>query len=156
MSFSTGFRAEGGVEMRRAHIGGDLDCDGGRFIAAPDVEALDADLANVGGQVNLGDGFHAEGEVRLINAVVGSDIDCNNGHFLNPTGNALCLDGAAIGRCLRIGADANAPTDKTRTCLPASSRAARSACGARKSIKTFSPTALNSKRRPASRSWPAT
>jgi hypothetical protein len=114
VSFSSGFRAEGGVEMRRAHIGGDLDCDGGRFFAAPDVEALDADLANVGGQVNMGDGFHAEGEVRLINAVVGSDIGCNNGHFLNPTGNALCLDGAAIGRCLRIGADTSAPTDKTK------------------------------------------
>ena len=118
VSFSSGFRAEGGVEMRRAHIGGDLDCDGGRFIAAPEEQALDADLANIGGQVNLGDGFHAEGEVRLINAVVGSDIGCNNGHFLNPTGNALCLDGAAIGRCLRIGADVNAPTDKTKDLPP--------------------------------------
>ena len=30
VSFTSGFRAEGGVDMRRAHIGGDLDCDGGR------------------------------------------------------------------------------------------------------------------------------
>jgi hypothetical protein len=118
VSFTTGFRADGGVEMRRAHIGGDLDCDGGRFIAAADAEALDADLANVGGQVNLGDGFHADGEVRLINAVVGGDIGCNNGHFLHPTGNALCLDGAAIGRSLRIGADAGSATDETKD-LPA-------------------------------------
>ena len=32
--FTTGFLAEGGVELRRAKIGGDLDCNGGRFIAA--------------------------------------------------------------------------------------------------------------------------
>ncbi len=118
VSLTTGFRADGGVAMRRAHIGGDLDCNGGRFNAIPDGDALDADLANVGGQVNLGDGFHAEGGVRLVNAVVSGDIACNNGHFLNPTGNALSLDGAAIGRSLQIGADTSAPADKTKD-LPA-------------------------------------
>ncbi len=112
--FTGQFRADGGVELRRAHIGGDLDCDGGRFIAAPDTDALDADLVNVGGQVNLGDGFHADGEVRLVNAVVGGDVGCNNGHFLHPAGEALTLDGAAIGRSLRIGADASAPHDESK------------------------------------------
>jgi hypothetical protein len=117
-SFTGGCIADGGVELRHTHIGGDLDCDGARFIAAPDAQALDADMANVGGQVSLASGFHAEGEVRMTNAVVGGDIGCNNGHFLNPTGNALCLDGATIGRSLRIGADTMAATDRAKD-LPA-------------------------------------
>ena len=96
------FKAEGGVDLRRSRIGGDLDCDGGRFIAA-NVDALNADLVDVGDQVYLGDGFHAEGEVPMIGATVAGDVDCDNGHFLHPDGDALSLDGAEIGRSLRIG-----------------------------------------------------
>ncbi len=112
-AFTAGFRADGGLELRRAHIGGDLDCDGGRFIAIADSEALDADLIDVGGQVRLGGGLHADGEVRLVNAVVGGDIDCDNGHFLHPKGDAISLDGAVIGRSLRIGSSPNSAKDES-------------------------------------------
>ncbi len=110
VSFEGEFQAKGGVEIRRTRIGGDFDCDGGRFIAC-DVDAINADLVDVGGQVHLGDGFHAEGEVRLINATVAGDLDCDNGEFIHPDGDALSLDGAEIGRSLRCGADLSATTD---------------------------------------------
>jgi hypothetical protein len=109
--------AEGGVLIRRGRIGGDLDCDGGRLIAA-DVDALNADMVKVGDQIHLGDGFHAEGEVRLINAISGGDVDCDNGHFLHPDGDALSLDGAVVGRSLRLGYDGTTTTDESAQ-LPA-------------------------------------
>src|SRR5262249_46141786 len=116
-TFTGAFRAEGGIVLRRVHFGGDLDCDGGRFIAS-DGGALDADLVDVAGQIKLGSGFHAQGGVRVVYATVGRALDCHNGHFLNPNGDSLTLDGAVVGRCLRIGGTLR--SQKNAKDLPAS------------------------------------
>jgi hypothetical protein len=68
--------------------------------------------------VHLGDGFHAEGEVRLISAKIAGDVDCDNGHFLHPNGDALSLDGAEIGRSLRIGIDTASLGDEDTDVTP--------------------------------------
>jgi hypothetical protein len=109
--FTEKFSAEGGITLRRAKIGGDLDCSTARVICKNGNEALNADVAKVGGLVCLCDGFHAEGEVRLVHAVIDGDVTCHNGHFLNPGGAALSLDGATIGKCLRFGIEPNNPRD---------------------------------------------
>ncbi len=82
-----GFRALGEVRFSGAQIGGDLDCTNGRF-SNPRMlgdggggVALNADGAELRGDVLLCSGFCAEGEVRLIGARIGGDIDCRSGCF---------------------------------------------------------------------------
>ncbi|MCC7473815.1 MAG: hypothetical protein IT425_00345 [Pirellulales bacterium] len=117
VSFNSKCVVEGGVQLRRSKVSGDLDLDGGRFIAASN-DAFNGDLVDVGGQLLMGDGYHAEGETRFVNATIASDFDADNGHFLNPQGDALSLDGAIIGRSLRIAADAASPTDEAKDLPP--------------------------------------
>jgi hypothetical protein len=45
-------------------------------------------------------------------------VDCDNGHFLHPDGDALSLDGAVVGRSLRLGYDGTTTTDESAQ-LPA-------------------------------------
>lgn len=114
-----GFKAEGQVNLIQAHIGGDLDCSGGKFLNPPgqgsDDGAIVADGISVGGQLLLtrylsGEPnnshvryFHAEGEVRLLLAQIGMNLDCSGGIFLNPpiegcptSGRALSADGIVV------------------------------------------------------------
>jgi hypothetical protein len=90
-----GFRAEGGVRLLGARIGGDLDCSGGTF-KNPGSDALIADGANVKGGVFLDDGFKAEGTVRLLGAQIGGNLECTGGTFSNPGKNALHADGPKV------------------------------------------------------------
>jgi len=104
-----GFHAEGEVRLLRAHIGGDLDCVGGRFTnpakkgLATGGKALSADRAVVEGGVFLRNGFWAEGEVRLPGARIAGDLSCIGGIFTNPpkeglrsSGNAIVADGIDV------------------------------------------------------------
>jgi hypothetical protein len=50
------FRADGTVRLYAAKIGGDLRCDGGKFVN-PTGDALDMARANVNGHVLMGNGF---------------------------------------------------------------------------------------------------
>ncbi len=61
------------------------------------ARSINADGANVAGEVSLGDGFLAEGEVRLINAQIGTELHCIGGTFKNPGGKALSADGLKLG-----------------------------------------------------------
>jgi|GEM_PF-480694 len=76
------FSATGEVRLASATIGGDLDCDGGRF-ANHGAIALACDSIKVGGRVFLRDGFHATGAVRFMRAKLGL-LACERGTFLNP------------------------------------------------------------------------
>src|SRR5712692_3660291 len=104
-----GFAAEGAVELFGAQIGGNLDCDGGKFQnpAVADVagsgRALIANGAKVGGAVLLRDGFAAEGMVWLSGVEIGGNLDCDGGKFQNPavanlaeSGRALIAEGAKV------------------------------------------------------------
>jgi len=68
----SGFAAEGMVWLSGAEIGGNLECDGGKFQnpAVADVagsgRALIAEGAKVAGAVYLRNGFAAEGTVWLL------------------------------------------------------------------------------------------
>ena len=86
-----GFSAEGEVRLLGAKIGGNLDCEGGKF-HNPDKEALAADGLTTKGNVNFRNGFSAEGRVRLLGAKIGGSLDCEGGKFHNPGGNALVAD----------------------------------------------------------------
>ena len=86
-----GFKAEGGVRLLGAKIGGVLECSGGAFLH-PYGYALGADGMKVEGCIFLRDRFKAVGEVRLPSAVIGGNLECDGGIFTNSGGNALLAD----------------------------------------------------------------
>ena len=87
----TGFSAEGEVRLLNANIGGNFDCEGGKF-HNPGEHALSADGLTANGSVILRHGFSAEGEVRLLGANIGGILDCENGKFNNANGRAFSAD----------------------------------------------------------------
>lgn len=90
-----GFSATGGVRLLGAEIGGDLDCNNGRF-NNEGAKALSFDRATINGSVFLKDKFNASGEVRLPGAQIGSNLSCRNGRFDNKGAKALTFDRANI------------------------------------------------------------
>jgi hypothetical protein len=94
-----GFRAEGEVNLVRAEIGGNLECNGASLKNAKGL-ALRAGGANIGRAVMLGDNFLGEGEVRLLGARVGGNLNCDDGSFKNRCGDRVAFnaEGAKIGR----------------------------------------------------------
>ena len=81
---TNGFRAEAEVRFLGATIGGDLDCEDGRFIN-PASKALSCDRAKISGDALLGRGLCAMGEVRMLGATIGGNLACGGGWFTNPT-----------------------------------------------------------------------
>ena len=90
-----GFSAEGEVRLLGANIGGDLNCEGGKF-DNPGKCALSADKLTAKSDVILSGGFSAKGEVRLVGADIGGNLDCEGGGFDNPDGGALDIEGGNI------------------------------------------------------------
>jgi hypothetical protein len=86
---SEGFRAEKGVGLSGARIGGNLKCDGGRFFGETGTLALDLSGARIEGSVLLrrdsegGQDFEAEGGVNLIGVTIDGNLDCNGGQFVS-------------------------------------------------------------------------
>lgn len=92
-----GFNAEGEVVLSSAHIGGDLNCSGGRFANASG-RALSANGITVDGAITLGHGFTAEGEVNLLYGRT-AHLDCTGGHFTATAGAerpAIVADGLVV------------------------------------------------------------
>ncbi|EKU96734.1 hypothetical protein Lepto7375DRAFT_0639 [Leptolyngbya sp. PCC 7375] len=102
-----GFEAAGVVGLSGAKIGGQLNCDGGKFRAATGY-ALFAQGAEIGEAVFLRNGFEAAGVVRLSGAKIGGQLNCDGGKFRAATGYALFAQGAEIGEAvfLRNGFEA--------------------------------------------------
>ncbi len=92
-----GFKAEGGMRLLGAIIGGNFDCENSQFINKGKI-ALDCDSFVVKGRVFLRNGFKAEGEVRLLGATIGGDFDCENGQFINKGKVALNCDDIVVKR----------------------------------------------------------
>jgi hypothetical protein len=94
----SGFRAtgtghDGAVRLLGAHIGGQLNCSGGRM-DNDSGPALYADQLSVERGMFLGDGFHAtgtgdSGTVRLSGARIGGQLNCGGGRMDNDSGPAL-------------------------------------------------------------------
>jgi len=92
--FSNGFKAEGGVSLLGAKIGGNLDCDDAQFLNS-NGDAFSADGVGIKGDAFLRT-FKAEGEVRLLGATIGGSLNCNGAQFLNSNGDAFSADGVEI------------------------------------------------------------
>ncbi|WP_101067468.1 hypothetical protein [Roseovarius salinarum] len=92
--FLRGVQATGEVRLLGARIGGNLDCDGGRFENAGGW-ALNADRLEARGNVFLR-GVEATGEVRLPGGRISGDLACEGGRFENAGGRALNAAGARV------------------------------------------------------------
>jgi len=93
-----GFHAEGEVDLKRATVGADLDCQGAIFIKQhPKTHgfALNADRIKVAGNIFLKNS-KATGEVWLVGASVGGNLEVDNGIFSNPGRRALTADGVTV------------------------------------------------------------
>jgi hypothetical protein len=91
-----GFEAGAKVDLGGARIGGQLACDGGRFLATKG-QALDCVAARIGESVFLSNGFEAQAEVKFVRAEIGGQLACDGGRFLAAEGWALNCNGARIG-----------------------------------------------------------
>lgn len=89
------FKAEGEVNLCGAKIGGSLDCVGAHFFN-PTKIALNANTAQIEGDVFLKDGFKAEGEVTLVGARIKGNLECDNAEFVASERDALSPNSAKI------------------------------------------------------------
>lgn len=87
---SNAFHANGPVDFVGAHIGGNLECSGGRFEAGNAEYALSCDGATIGESAFLRadsrEPFFASGLVDFRGAYVGGQMDCSGGRFERGTG----------------------------------------------------------------------
>ena len=88
-----GFTASEEVTFAGAQIGGDLDCEFGRFHG--ELVALDCGNANISGHVLLSKRFRAVGQVNLDNVTIGKSLNCETGQFEHGP-SALSLESAHI------------------------------------------------------------
>jgi hypothetical protein len=89
-----GFEAEGAVSLLGAHIGGQLNCAGGKFRNSEGL-ALDLERCDVAQSAFLGAGFEAEGKVDMVGAHIGGELSCDGGKFRNPEG--VAIEGFGLG-----------------------------------------------------------
>jgi hypothetical protein len=106
------------IDLRGARVGGDVRLAGASLARAPEDGAsvvLNADGAEIGGDLALDDGFEALGAVSLSGARIAGSLLCEGAQFLNRAddgkGLALAARGAEIGGRVRIKAQAEGVTD---------------------------------------------
>lgn len=85
---SHGFSATGIIDLYRASIGGDLNCEDGKFTNSSST-TIKADLAEVRGAVFFTGKFASSGKVSLISATIHGSLYCQNGQFINPQEAAI-------------------------------------------------------------------
>ncbi|MBV8997161.1 MAG: hypothetical protein JO287_26485, partial [Pseudonocardiales bacterium] len=90
LNLSSGFRCDGAVVLRDAHIG-ELKCSEAIFTHAVD-KALYASGLIVDAQMSLRK-VQCTGEIRLASARISGQLDCTDATFINPEGQALNADG---------------------------------------------------------------
>src|SRR6266849_4368870 len=97
-----GFAAEGQVRLFGTRIGGNLNCDGGKFQNPAKAGcpgggmALNVEGAKVVGSVLLRRGFIAQGQVKLFGTQIGGNLDCNGGKIQNAHKTAVAESGQAL------------------------------------------------------------
>jgi len=107
------FESRGSFRLEGAKIDGDVKCDGARFAAAafllrdyrpPSADeeadkylyAVEANGAEIGGDLTFSGSFEAWGIVDLIGAKIDGDLNCETGCFSFPGEDALCADGITV------------------------------------------------------------
>jgi hypothetical protein len=90
-----GFSSQGGVDFYGAKIGGDLNCNAGKFHREGGL-ALDARQTDVGGTVFLDGGFSAIGGVNLYGSHIRGDLNCNGSSFKGRKDSALFAESAEV------------------------------------------------------------
>ena len=100
-----GFEAVSGgegtaVDLTNAHIGGRLQCSGGK-VRSESGSALYADSLQVDRDVHLGVGFEAvsggkDAAVYLTNAHIGGRLQCSGGKLRSTSGSAFYADGLQV------------------------------------------------------------
>jgi hypothetical protein len=85
-----GFMAEGEINLRGAHIGGDLDCSGAA-LSNPNGHALDGDGLVVEHDLRCTEGFAAKGVVNLRGARVGGQLSFAGATLSDPNQRTLAL-----------------------------------------------------------------
>ena len=96
------FTAKGEVRLRRARLGGNLDCSGGKFSNTGKTAIVGEDL-HADGNVLLRDGFMANGQVWFLGADIAGTLDCNGGRFDNVSGTAIEIGNAKVGHDANLG-----------------------------------------------------
>jgi hypothetical protein len=106
------FEARGQVRFRGVDIGGNLECQKGRFLGKKNIleqgkgrKSLYCDGSKIGGHVRLSKGFIAIGEVDFLGADIGGEVECQGGIFSNRSEVALCFSNAKIGGSVHLGSD---------------------------------------------------
>ncbi|MGD9715146.1 MAG: hypothetical protein AB7V46_24280 [Thermomicrobiales bacterium] len=102
LALADGLLSKGSVLLRRAEIGGWLNCKGATF-ESPGGEAISADGILVHGGVFFGRGFAARGEIRMLGARIGGQLTCNEGVFENPGGDTFSADRLCVDGSLHMG-----------------------------------------------------
>jgi hypothetical protein len=90
--FLRNHQADHEIELLGVKIGGDLDCDGSRFLGLGD--ALSADRAMIGGEVFLR-GIQSAGTIRFLGSELSGNLEMKGAQFTRPD-TMLSLDSAKI------------------------------------------------------------
>jgi hypothetical protein len=94
------FEARGTVRLWLTKIGGDLECQGGKFLA-PEGEALVCLNAKISGSVGLyadrDRRFESDGSVSFMGAQIDGNLDCSGASLRRPKGIALNLERTRVG-----------------------------------------------------------
>ncbi len=102
VDLTSGFFADGIVQLSGATVDGRIRCRGGRF-NNPEGVALMMDDVRVGHSLLLNEPFESRGAVRLSGAVIGGDVECYGGAFINPSGGmALMMERINVGGSVRL------------------------------------------------------
>jgi hypothetical protein len=100
------FTATGEVRLEGAKIGGQLNCNGGKFETttgyAINAAGMTVDYVLLGQSFDkndnpVGEPFTATGEVSLQRAKIARQLNCRGGKFEKADGRALNADGIAVG-----------------------------------------------------------
>ena len=113
------FEARGQVRFRGVDIGGNLECQRGRFLGKNKIfehgkgrKSLYCDGSKVACDVRLSKGFIAIGEVDFLGADIGGEVECQGGIFSNRSEVALCFSNAKIEGSVHLGSDLLDPTHR--------------------------------------------
>jgi hypothetical protein len=95
----------GTVRLMRAHLSGQLECDGAMISNDDgDGRSLHGDGLQVDMDLFLRNKFVATGELRLLGAHVGGTLDLTDSSLTNESGSALNADGLKVDQSMRLPA----------------------------------------------------
>jgi hypothetical protein len=99
LGLNDGFIADGVVNLRGAHIGGNLQCNGAT-LRNPSDYALVGDRLIVDHNMFCRLGFSANGMINLVSAHIKGNLELDGATLTNPDGLSLYADGLVVDRGL--------------------------------------------------------